>query len=98
MEFAGGARQGHRGTVISLKMITELHRGHVRLQVGDKSITIEGEAYLKGHGSPDFVAYRSTIKKWDLPDGHPLSSEEIARVEDLLKREFAKKAMLLEIE
>jgi hypothetical protein len=37
-------------------MIIDVQRGYIRLQVGDGIATVQGEAYLPGYGSPDFVA------------------------------------------
>lgn len=79
-------------------MIIEIHRGHVRLEVAGKIITIEGESYLPRYGSPDFVAYRNTIRCWDAPDQNPLTSAEIELVEQTLLNDFKAKNMTIEIE
>ena len=35
------------------------------MKYGEKTITIEGEAYERGYGSPDFVAVVSSMRSWD---------------------------------
>ena len=46
-------------------MIIDIQRGYIRLQVADGIATVQGEAYLPGYGSPDFVAYKNTLETWD---------------------------------
>jgi hypothetical protein len=48
--------------------LVEITHGHLRVKIGGKSITIYGEAFLRGYGSPDFVLYQNSIEKWDAPD------------------------------
>ena len=47
--------------------IVEMTRGHLILEMDGKTVKIEGEAYLRGFGSPDFVLYRNSIKHWNPP-------------------------------
>jgi len=48
--------------------LTEISRGHLRIKKGVKSVTVYGEALLRGYGSPDFVVYQNSIEKWDPPN------------------------------
>lgn len=79
-------------------MIIELWRGHVRLKIGERVITIQGEVYLRGYGSPDFVAYRNTILRWDEPVSQDLTPEEKELVERVLQSDFKAMGMTVEIE
>ena len=80
-------------------MIIEMQRGKVRLKLGDKTVTIGGEAYLPGHGSPDFVAYSNSIEYWDPPHKNlKISDTERLQILELLKTCMAEKNLSLEIE
>lgn len=78
--------------------IVELTRGHIRMRVGDRTVTIEGEGYMPGHGPPDFDVYANSIRSWDPPDAHveidPRARGEILR---LLREEMTKKNLTIEI-
>lgn len=50
--------------------IVEMTRGHIVLDLNGKTVKIEGEAFLRGHGSPDFVLYRNSIVSWNSPFDH----------------------------
>lgn len=79
--------------------LVELTRGHLRVQDDVKSVTIYGEALLRGYGSPDFVLYQNSIEKWDAPndqeDVTPAKKEQLIQ---FLREEFSKRKMFLEIE
>jgi len=79
--------------------LVEITRGHLWVKVGRKSITIYGEAFLKGYGSADFVLYQNTIEKWNAPDDKEnLTIIEKEQLIQFLKGEFSRRKMLLEIE
>ena len=80
-------------------MIIEITRSYIRMQVGDRTVTIEGEAYIPGHGSPDFVVYENSIRKWD-PPNEKIEIDEISKkkILNLLKNEMKRKKMSLEVE
>jgi hypothetical protein len=48
-------------------MIKNITRGTVVFEFEGKTITLQGEAYLRGHGSPDFVVYENSAISWDPP-------------------------------
>lgn len=79
--------------------LTEIARGHLRVNDGTKSVTVYGEALLRGYGSPDFVLYQNSIVKWDAPNDRenvtPLEKEQLIQ---FLTEEFSKRKMSLEIE
>ena len=80
-------------------MIVALTRGHVRLQVDDKTVTIECEGYLPGHGPPDFDVYAESIQHWDPPhDGIRIDDPTRARVLRHLQDEMAKRHLTINIQ
>lgn len=79
--------------------LTEIARGHLRVKVGAKSVSVYGEAFLRGCGSPDFVIYRNSIENWDAPDDQEsVTSAEKNSLIHFLKEEFVRRKMTLEIE
>jgi hypothetical protein len=80
-------------------MITEITRAHIRLTLGEKTVTVEGEGFAPGYGSPDFVVYKNSIERWDPPFDVEVI-DDIAREQILLeiKQEMSKKGMTIEIE
>jgi hypothetical protein len=79
--------------------LVEITHGHLRVKIGGKSITIYGEAFLRGYGSPDFVLYQNSIEKWDAPDDKEnLTLIEKKQLVQFLKEEFSRRKMCLEIE
>ena len=79
--------------------LVEITHGHLRVKIGGKSITIYGEAFLRGYGSPDFVLYQNSIEKWDAPDDKEnLTLIEKKQLVQFLKEEFSRRKMCLKIE
>jgi len=79
--------------------LTEITRGHLRVMYGTRSVTIYGEAFLRGHGSPDFVLYQNSIENWDPPnDQEKVTAAEKEELIQFLKGEFGRRQMVLEIE
>ncbi len=56
-------------------MIIEIARSYVRAEVDGRPVTIGGEAYLPGFGSPDFVIYKASVQRWDPPGTGELIDE-----------------------
>jgi hypothetical protein len=56
----------------------ELTRSSLRIVVNGRTVTVGGEAYLRGFGSPDFVVYKNSIKLWD--DGQSITHEEMDQI------------------
>lgn len=84
---------------MSTMELVEISRGHLRVKDGARSVTIYGEALLRGHGSPDFVLYQNSIGKWDAPnDNEDISSDQKERILRYLQEEFPRRSMVLEIE
>jgi hypothetical protein len=59
---------------------------------------VYGEAFLRGYGSPDFVLYQNSIKKWEPPDDREVTPAEKERLIQFIKDEFSRRKMFLEIE
>ena len=79
--------------------LTEIARGHLRVKDGARSVTVYGEALLRGYGSPDFVLYQNTFEKWYTPnEQEDVTPAERDQLIQFLKEEFSRRKMLLEIE
>lgn len=79
--------------------LIEISRGHLKVRDGDRIVTIYGEAFLRGHGSPDFVVYSNTIEKWDAPfQEEVVSKEKKEEILRFIREEFERKQMTVEIE
>ena len=74
----------------------ELTRSTLLLTVHGRTLTVRGEAYLPGHGSPDFVVYRSTLVLWD--DGQPVTGAERSEVLACIGRAARRQGLVVEIE
>lgn len=81
--------------------ILEIHRGHVKVQVGEKTLTVYGEALMRieGAGDIDFVLYSNTVKNWDAPaEAEKISEANKSKILDFIKKDFAARNNKLEIE
>jgi hypothetical protein len=79
--------------------LTKIARGHIVLEDGDKTAIVYGEAFIRGHGSPDFIVYCNTILQWDFPnDDCEISSQEKSEIIKFLRNEFIRRNMIVEIE
>ncbi len=58
-------------------MILKISRGYIVDSYRGKKVTIEGEAYLPGYESPDFVVYSELIQNWDPPDNDVQIDDEM---------------------
>lgn len=80
-------------------MILEITRSHVRLLIDGRTVTVGGEAYLRGYGSPDFVAYANSFDNWDPPfDGETIDGLTKQRILNAIVGELAARGMTCEIE
>jgi len=67
--------------------------------VGDKTVTIEGEAYAPGYGSPSFVAYVNSIRNWDPPENAiEIDATMKAEILRLLKHGMYERNLTVELE
>ena len=80
-------------------MIVHIARGHIVLEFEGKQVTIRGEAFLPGHGSPDFIVYSNSIHRWDPPnDDEAIDEATKKRILDALIQEMKRRNMIVEIE
>ena len=80
-------------------MLLELDRWKIRLKIGEKVVTISGEALLPAPGEPDFVVGRNEPLAWEPPhDTEPIDEVTRQQIFDLAREELAKRKMTLEIE
>ncbi len=80
-------------------MITEITRSHVRLQIRDKSVTVQGEGYARGYGSPDFILYQNSIQRWDPPhESQKIDERTKDEILAQIKLEMEGRGMAIEIE
>lgn len=75
------AIQGVRSLLRPSVRVIDVARGHVRVRVGRRAATLQGEAFLPGHGSPDFELLPASFRHWDAPhDTEVLGDAERERV------------------
>ena len=80
-------------------MIKQLSRGTIVFEFEGKTVTLQGEGLLRGHGSPDYVIYRNSLIRWDPPhEREPLDDATQQRLLDALLRSFADRDMTAEVE
>jgi hypothetical protein len=80
-------------------MIREVSRGHLRVMIDGKAVTVPGEMLFPPDGKLGFVVYVSGIKQWDAPDqGTEMTAEHVAAILTDIRAEFSKGGHLLEVE
>jgi hypothetical protein len=82
--------------IVTIQKVT---RNKIIMTYGDRNISISGEAYVRGHGSPDFVAISSSLKAWDAPHAQdPLDDATRLNILAGLKQRMAERQMTIECE
>ena len=79
-------------------MIKRMSRGDIQVQIGERTVTIEGEALAYSEGKTAFVIYKDSIQHWDAPNEGPideLTKQEILR--DVIS-ELEQKGVRVEVE
>ena len=80
-------------------MILNVSRGHIKLKIADRIVTVEGEMFFPGNDKLGFVVYADSINFWGPPDkAVQVSMAEKKLILDDIKAEFAKGGHTLEIE
>ena len=80
-------------------ILTKLTRSAILFDLGGQACTMEGEAYLRGHGSPDFVAYLSSLSEIGPPKKQmQLSEGELEGLKAGLVNAMAQRKMPLVFE
>lgn len=73
-------------------MIIEITRGHIRLQIDNKVVTVRGEALLSGNDLPAYVVYSDSIQNWDPPHENVIIDHHLKnKIIEILKTEIANK-------
>ncbi|HUO49981.1 MAG TPA: Imm74 family immunity protein [Candidatus Paceibacterota bacterium] len=64
----------------------------IEIQDGERVLKIEGEAFERGSGSPDFIIYANSIREWQTPTGSvPISDEERKKIISFVIEELSKR-------
>jgi hypothetical protein len=74
----------------------KITRSSLELSVEGRRVTVDGEAFLPGYGSPDFVVYTNTILRWD--DGQAIDAEAKRRILTHIEQECKTQGIQVEFE
>lgn len=73
-------------------------RSTIVLDVNGKQITLKGEAFLPGYGSPDFLISKNSFLRWDNVPNGDLSTSDRELILETLDSDFKSKGLVYEIE
>jgi Immunity protein 74 len=80
-------------------MILEVTRGHIRVGLLQKHVTISGEMFFSKNEKIGFVVYSDRIRSWDAPDDNAVISDaEREYILCHIREEFKKGGHSLEVE
>jgi hypothetical protein len=80
-------------------MILEVSRGHIKVEIFGKTITVPGEMFFPPNEKMGFAIFVDKISCWDKPDDSiKLTNEEIDAVIAEIKKDFKKGGHTLEVE
>jgi hypothetical protein len=80
-------------------MLLELTRSHLKVKLGERTATIQGELCRLDDGRMGFVIYSDTITNWDEPHrAEELSPADIKRVIDAIGFDFSRNGHTLLVE
>lgn len=81
-------------------MILSVTKGSVQMKIGERTLTIGGEALLPMPGEPDYVVSLYDITCWDPPfESIEISTEEKKKILNIFVDEMLKeRKMVVEIE
>jgi hypothetical protein len=80
-------------------LIKHISRGSIVVEVGDREVTVQSEAYIPGYGSPDYVIASNSIEKWDPPhQDEPFTSQDKDNVLSTLQADLLARHSTFEIE
>ena len=78
-------------------MLTEITRGHVRIQVGERTVRVSGEMLIPTPGLPDFQIYRNSVRGWDPPfENEPIDAATSGHILNQIKLELEKMGRVVE--
>jgi hypothetical protein len=84
--------------------ITEIHRGHLKIAVQERTATLSGEGFLhnaRAHNPAhvDYVLYRETLTHWDSPWEKEIVPADVqAAILAFVKADFERRGQVLAIE
>lgn len=80
-------------------MKLEISRGFIKVLVGSRSVTIQGEMFFPGDAKIGFLLYKESLKYWDDPYASEVVSEDrVADIINFIGSEFLSGGHTLEIE
>lgn len=80
-------------------MILEVSRGHIKVELLGKRLTVPGEMFFPPDEKMGFVVFEKGIKSWDEPNaGVALTKAEVDAVIEDIRQDFAKGGHTLEVE
>lgn len=80
-------------------MILEVSRGHIKVEIRGRVVTVPGEMFFPPNEKMGFAIFEKQIKNWDFPnDSEQLTSEDIEEVIEYVRQDFAKGGHTLEVE
>lgn len=80
-------------------MILTISRGHIKVSLLDRDVTVQGEMFFPGDDKIGFVVYSDTIKCWDPPlQAVGITEGEKQLILEDIEHEFEKGGHELDIE
>ncbi len=80
-------------------MITKIDRGHITVQLGEKTAIVQGEMFFPSEGKIGFVVYRGTIDYWEPKVNlSKISEVEVEEIIQDISSDFQKGGHTLEVE
>ena len=80
-------------------MILEVSRGHIKVEIRGRVVTVPGEMFFPQDNKLGFAIFEKDIKFWDSPnDSEKLTSNEVKEVVEDIRQDFAKGGHTLEVE
>ena len=73
---------------------TDLTRSYLRLELDGRTATVRAEAFVPGHGSPDFEVFRNEVA-WD--DGSAVTEDDRDRILQTLLAAAEERGLSVEI-
>lgn len=71
-------------------------RSTLKLEVNGRPVTLQGEAFLPGYGSPDFVIYRKMTERWE--DGGLITPQDWEGILQRVAAEAKEQELQVEVE
>lgn len=80
-------------------MVIEVTRGHIKVKIGERTATLQGEMFFPGNDKVGFVLYTNSIKSWDSPNqDESITPAEGQTIIADIQNDFARGGHTLEIE